>query len=521
MAAMARPLPRAQVGIAEVTLPRDLGVVWFFVAAKLLIHFLFNGGYGYFRDELYYLACAEHLDWGYVDQPPLVALVAWFARNFLGESLFALRLLPALAGAGKVLLTGLLVREFGGGRLAQIVAGTVVVLAPGFLVVDNFLSMNAFEPLFWMGCALVLVRIIKTENGKLWLWFGLLAGLGLQNKHSMLFFGFAVVVALLLTRQRRWLASGWMWMGGALALLIFLPNLVWQIQRDFPTYELLRNVKETGKNVVLSPLGFIWQQMFNTGLPAAAVWLAGLWFFFFHRIGRHFRVLGWTYLILLALFIVLEAKPYYLGPIYPMLMAAGAVALEPALGRMRIIALGALAVIVAMGVFSALLVMPILPVEKNARLLRWTGLTPPRTEVSHTSELPQHLSDQFGWPELAAEVARIYHALPPEEQARTAIFGDNYGQAGAIDFFGPALGLPKAISGHQNYYYWGPRHYTGEMVIVLGGRREVLETQFESVVEAGRTNHPWAMPEENGPIYLCRGLRYDLAEIWPQLKRWR
>ena len=519
MAAIARPIP--QVRIAELHVPRDLGIVWFFVATKLLVHFLFNGGYGYFRDELYYLACAEHLDWGYVDQPPLVAGVAWLVRHTIDDSLFALRLFPALAGAAKILLTGLLVREFGGGRLAQGIACACVLFAPGFLAIDNFLSMNAFEPVFWMGCALVLVRLVKTEDGRLWVWFGVLAGLGLQNKHSMLFFGFAAVVALLFTRHRRWLASKWMWMGGAIALLIFLPNLMWQIQRDFPTLELLQNVKATGKNIVLNPLEYLGRQAFLMGFVNTPVWLAGLWFLFYHRIGRHFRVLGWTYLLLLALFIVFEAKDYYLGPIYPLLFAGGAVALEPLLGARRIYALASLALITAMGVFGALLMMPILPVEQNAALLRWTGLQPPRSEVSHTSELPQHLSDQFGWEAMAAEVARIYHALPPEEREVTAIFGENYGQAAAIDFFGPRYGLPRAISPHQNYFYWGPRQYTGEIVIVLGSDREDLEEVFESVEEVGRTNHPWAMPEENGPIYLCRRLRTPLGELWPKIKRWR
>jgi hypothetical protein len=498
-----------------------MGIVVALAAVKLALHLFANRGYGYFRDELYYLACAEHLDWGYVDQPPLVAVCAWLSRSLLGESLSAIRFLPALAGAAKVLLTGLLVRELGGGRLAQALACVAVLVAPAYLIIDNFLSMNAFEPLAWMGCVYLLLRILKTGNEKLWLAFGALAGLGLQNKHSTLFFGFAVVVAMLLTPERRLLARRWIWIGGALALLIFLPNLVWQVQHGFPTYELLKNVKETGKNIVLGPAGFLGRQLFMMNPFAAPLWLAGVWYFLFQGEGRRFRVFGLAYLALLVTFFFFEAKDYYVAPYYPLLFAAGGVALEPWLARRRAAAVGAFGVLTASGLLAALLSLPLLPVERLLALQRAIGYQPPRSEVSHTSELPQHLSDQFGWEELTREVARIYHALPPGERARTAIFGNNYGQAGAIDFFGPRYGLPRAISGHQNYFFWGPREYTGESVIVLGSNREDLEGNFEEVIEAGATSHPHAMPEENRPIYFCRRLRAPLADAWPQVKRWR
>ena len=223
-------------------------------AIKLLLHLYAGRHYGYFVDELYYLACAEHLAWGYVDQPPLIALIAKISRVLAGDSLPAIHLFPALAGAAKVLLTGLIARELGGRRFAQGLAALAVLLAPGFLALDNRLSMNAFEPLFWMGCAYLAIRIVRTGNQKLWLWFGVLAGIGLENKHSMLIFGFGIVVGLLATPERRLLRSPWLWCAGMVAFLIFLPNLLWNIHHHFPFLELQENIRRSGRNVAMPPL---------------------------------------------------------------------------------------------------------------------------------------------------------------------------------------------------------------------------------------------------------------------------
>jgi hypothetical protein len=489
---------------------------------KLLIHFVANGRYGCFRDELYYLACAEHLDWGYVDQPPLVALIVWLSRALLGDSLFAIRFFPAVAGAVKVVLAGLMARELGGGRFAQVLAALAVLIAPVYLGTDNFLSMNAFEPVFWMGCAYVLIRTIKTGNQRLWLWFGLLAGLGLENKHSTAFFGFGVFVGLLLTAQRRFFRQKWIWLGGLVALAIFLPNLVWQVRHDWATLELLNNVKNSTKNVTLSPVQFFAQQILMMHPLNFLIWLVGLGFYFFARTGKAFRVLGWTYLVMFIAFVALKGKVYYLAPAYPMLLAAGALVVENWIQRSGQTWLKAAVVslLILGGAATAPYGLPVLPVETFLRYQNAMGLKSPRTETSHTAELPQLYADQFGWEEMTVAVARVYHSLSPEEQAKTAIFGNNYGEAGAIDFFGTKYGLPKAISAHQNYFFWGPREYTGEIVIVLGGARRNLEQRFEHVEKAAVLFHPYAMPFENGPVYLCRGLKEPLKELWPKLKYW-
>ena len=492
-------------------------------AVKLLLHLYSGRHYGYFVDELYYLACADHLDWGYVDQPPLIAVIAKIGRGLFGDTLPAIHFIPALAGAGTVLLTGWIARELGGGRFGQGLAALCVLAAPGFLAFDNWLSMNPFEPLFWMGCAAMLIRMIQTGNAKLWVWFGVLAGIGLENKHSMLIFGFGLIAGLLLTPQRRLLRTRWLWIGGLTAFVIFLPNLLWNVQHDFPFLELQQNIRRDGRNVDLSTAAFLGQEigaMLPLSLP---VWLAGLGYFFFEREGRGFRALGWAWVIAATLFITVNPRVYYLFPAFPMLFAGGGVLWEKWLTGRRVQRVKP-AYAAALAVFGAVVaptVIPVLPVETYIRYAAATHLEQPRIENHALGPLPQLYADQFGWEEMAATVARAYHNLPPDVQAKTAIFGQNYGQAGAIDLFGPKYGLPKAISGHQNYYLWGPRGYTGESMIVMGDRAERLASLFASVEKVGRVEHPYSMPYEHFDVYYCRGMKKPLQEVWPRLKNWR
>src|ERR1700678_181277 len=257
-------------------------------ACKLLVQLYADGHYGYFVDELYYLACSRHLDWGYVDQPPLIALFTGVMRSVVGQSLWAIRLLPALAGVAEVVLTALMARELGGKVFAQALAAMAAFIAPGILGGDGLLTMNAFEPLFWMGCAYLLIRSIKTGNTKLWIWFGVLAGFGLENKYSMLIFGAGLVFGLLLSSEGRLLASRWLWVGGAIAFLIFLPNVLWNIQHHFPFLELQANIRASGRDVPLGPVAFFVQEILLMHPLALPIWLGGLWFYFLTETGKRF-----------------------------------------------------------------------------------------------------------------------------------------------------------------------------------------------------------------------------------------
>lgn len=485
---------------------------------KLVLHLLAGRHYGYFVDELYYLACADHLAWGYVDQPPLIAAIARLVKLTLGDSLPAIHLLPALAGSAKVLMAAGIAREMGGRNFAQVLAALAALLAPGFLAVDNWLSMNVFEPLFWMGCAWIVIRMIRTGNKKLWPWFGVLAGIGLENKHSMLIFGFALIAGVLLTEHRRLLWTRWFWIGGAIAFLLFLPNLLWNVQHHFPFLELQENIRRSGRNVAMSPLKFFAEEMLVMLPLSAPIWIAGLW-----RLYRSsYGALAWAWLIAAVLIVALNPRTYYLFPAFPLLFAGGAIAFEEWLARPRLrwarVAYPAL--MIAMGAVIAPTVVPLLAPETYIAYAKATRLEQPRIENHKLGPLPQLFADQFGWEEMAAAVARAYHALPPDEQSKTAIFGQNYGQAGAIDLFGPKYGLPKAISGHQSYYLWGPRGYTGESIIVMGDRRETLESKCAGVRQVGRVEHPYSMPYEHIDLFHCQGLKAPLAEVWPRVKNW-
>ena len=491
-------------------------------AATLALHLYAGRQYGFFVDELYYLDCGRHLAWGYVDQPPLIALIARIARALFGDSLSGIRLPAALAGAAAVLLTGLLTRELGGRRFAQGIAALSVLLAPGILALDHILSMNAFEPLLWMGCALVVIRIVRTGNLRLWIWFGVLAGIGLENKHSMLIFGFGLIAGLLLTRERRILASRWLWIGGGIAFLIFLPNLLWNIQHHFPFLELQANIRRSGRDVPLSPLSFFAQEtlaMLPLSLP---IWLAGLWYLFFHREGKTYRALGWAWTISAVIIVAGSPRVYYLFPAYPLLLAAGGVAWERWLTapRMQWIKPAYSTLMVLMAALLAPTLLPLLPPETYIRYAERTHLQQPRLETHRLGPLPQLFADQFGWPEMAATVAGAFNTLPPDVRAKTCIFAQNYGQAGAINLFGPKYGLPRAISGHQSYFLWGPGSCTGESVIVLAGSRQSLESEYAAVRKVTRVEHPYSMPYEHFDVFYCQGLKLPVSEVWPRVKNW-
>jgi len=491
-----------------------------FAAAACLVHFLWNGRYGYFRDELYYAACGQHLAWGYVDHAPLIAAITRLSRMLFGDSLRALRFFPALSSGAKILIAAWIVRELGGHRYAQLLAAAAMLLCPIYLTMDNFLSMNAFEPVFWMLCVAISLRIVRTGNARLWLWLGLVAGIGILNKHSMLIFGLAFVLALAVSRERALLRSPWIWAGGGIAFLIFLPNLLWEIANRWPTIEILRNVDRM-KNMHVTWLQFIAQQAFLVHPLGAPICVAGLWFFLRSREGKPFRFLGYAYFILLAEFLIFRGRIYYLAPIYPMLFAAGAVAVESWIenyGR-EWVKTAVLAPLVVGGLVAAPLALPILPLDAAAAYANFWDVDHVQVEKEPSGKLPQMYADMMGWPQQAETVAGVYRSLSPDDQSRVAILAKNYGQAGAIDYFGPALGLPHAISGQNNYFLWGPQQYTGEVVIAVGMPLEDLQPIFGQIDLAATISNEYAIPEENNlPVYICRKPKITLQQAWPRLK---
>jgi hypothetical protein len=478
-------------------------------------------GYGLFRDELYYIICGRHLAWGYVDQPPIVALAARFSELVFGwHSLAMFRLLPSIAGGLEVAGTGLLVREMGGRRLAQILAMIGVMTCPVVLAIDAFLSMNCFEPLFWMGTAYALLRAVRGDNKVWWLVAGIMAGLGLENKWNETFFLFAALAALLLTPARKALGR-WFFACFFLIVLIALPNLLWEVHRGWPTLIWLHNAGTQGKNIVYGPGLFLWNQIFITGPISALLWGSGLIWLLISRSARAFLWIGVTYILYLLGMFVLHANDYYLAPIYPLLFAAGGVAwdqwLKPRWVR-RVAVPAYSALIATYAVLGILSVEPVLTPAEYVRYIEPSGLRPREFNAMAKSPLPELMADMTGWHDLADKLAEVYWALPPADRAKTGILVDNYGEASAVNVYRPDV--PTAISGHQNYWYWGPHGHDGKVVIAFGLSRKSLQEQFESVTEVARTTNPWGQPFEAMPIYICRNAKQNLQTAWPSLKRW-
>jgi len=502
-------------------------VLWVVIAISvglLVFHCIFNNRYGYFRDEFNYLICSDRLAWGYVDQPPLLPFLLRITRVILGDSLRSIRFLPALAISSVVVLTTLIAREFGGGRFAVLLSAVAFVIAPVFLSDGSLVTTNCLEPLLWMGCVYFAILAVKRDS-RYWLLFGVVAGLGLEEKYSILIFGFGIAVGLLLTSQRKFLLNKWLWLGGVIALLIFLPNLIWNIQHHWPFLELMHNIKAAGRDVELSPFQFFAQQLLLVHPLNALIWIPGAVALIVSARFRHFRFLGWCYVVCFVTFVVLKGKNYYLAPIYPMLLAAGAVVIENLIERTRQFWLKPAMIVVLLvgGAWFAPLVVPVLSVDQFIAYMHKLPFDVPRSEHSHErAVLPQHYADQFGWEEITAKTAEAWSKLSAEEKTDCGIFAQDYGQAGAIDFFGKRYGLPPALSGHQTYYLWGPRGYSGQCMIVLDDDKETLEQLFEHVEFVGTSaDNPYALEREIS-VWICKGSKFgSLDQLWPKVKKWR
>ena len=502
-----------------------MAVVWLIALAKLVFHVYFNNRYGYFRDEFNYMSCGDHLQWGYVDQPPLIPFLIHVCRALLGDSLRAIRFIPALASSLLVVQTAVLARELGGRRYAMLLSAVCAAIAPMYLSNGSLLGTNCLEPNLWMGCAYFAVVAIKRNDPRYWLWFGVVAGLGMEEKYSIALFGLGIVVGLLLTEQRRVFFNKWIWVGGLAAFLIFLPNLLWNIHYDWPFVQLMHNIRAEGRDVVLGPGQYFFQQTLLVNPLTAPIWLAGLvWLLFSERL-KPYRVLGWCYVVCYAVFFVLHGKNYYLGPIYPMLLAAGATAVEAGISRPRLHWLKAPIVIVllACGLYLAPAFVPVLSPDAFLSYSKSLPFKLPVMEHSHArAVLPQWYADQFGWQEIVDETAIAWNRLTPEERKDCGVFAQDYGQAGAIDFLGRRYGLPASLSGHQTWFLWGPGPYSGNCMIVLDDRRETLEKLWQHVDYVGTSAaNPYAL-EQQIDVFICRGKKFDSwSGLWPSIKRWR
>src|SRR5579863_6374957 len=253
-------------------LAHGMAIVWAIALAKLVFHIYFNNRYGYFRDEFDYMSCGDHLQWGYVDQPPLIPFLTHLSRAVLGDSLRSIRFIPALASSLLVVQTAVLARELGGKRFALLLSAVAVLIAPQYLSNGSLLTTNCLEPNLWMGCAYFAILAIKRNDPRYWLWFGVIAGAGLEEKYTIALFAFGIVVGLLLTENRGVFRNKWIWFGGAAASLVFLPNLLWNVHYDWPFLQLMHNIRAEGRDVVLGPVDYFFQQTILVHPLTVFVW---------------------------------------------------------------------------------------------------------------------------------------------------------------------------------------------------------------------------------------------------------
>ncbi|HEY9241700.1 MAG TPA: glycosyltransferase family 39 protein [Streptosporangiaceae bacterium] len=476
------------------------------------VEMLLSTRYGFHRDELYFLACAQHLQASYVDQPVLTPFLAWVSLKLFGVSLPGLRLWPALAGWATVLVAGLTAREFGGGRRAQLLAAIATATMPALLAIDHLAGPTAFDVLAWAGLAFVVARIGRTGDTRWWLLGGLVLGLGLANKHSVGFFGLAVFLGALLSGGRRLVLNRWFLAGFLIAAAFTIPDIWWQASHDWASIAMTRRLNQENGGLGNIP-SWITGQLIMSAVALVPVWLIGLrtlW-----RSGRPlWKALAWAYGLLFVFFMLTSgSKIYYLAGAYIYLLAAGAVAIDGWLaarpGRLRTL-------LVATGITTAVALPIVLPVLPAGR-------------IGWTYPVNQELAESIGWPQLVSTVGGVWRSLPPSQRANAVIFTGDYGEAGAIDELGPGTGLPAAVSGHNTLWWWGPgKPRATTVVAVAPGPMDVtgyggyLRKFFTSVRLAATLSNPYRIhnQEWGGPVYVCTGPRQPWAQIWPQLRHY-
>lgn len=477
---------------------RSLVPIGAFALARLVFHTIVNRGYGFHRDELATLDDARHLAWGYVAYPPFTPFLGRIELALFGESLAGFRFFAALAQSIAIVLTAILAKRLGGDGRAQWLAALAVAVSPVSLSASSLFQYVSFDYLWWVVIALLVVVLVQSGDGRWWLAIGAAIGFGFLTKYTILFLVAGLLAGMVLTPLRRHLATIWPWAGALVALLVAAPHLIWQIQHDFISFEFLRSIHARDVRIGRTDHFLLKQLYVPANLVTVPLWIAGLIALF-----RRCRVLAWMAVVPFLLFVVARGRDYYTAPIYPMLFAAGSLWLA----RRKAVFAAAAVLFVLGGALIAAVILPIAPPGTAwwHRALRTNG----------------DLREEFGWPEMAGEVARIWGTIPPAERRTTAIYCANYGEAGAIDLYGPKYGLPPAISGVNSFWARGYGNPPPATVIVLGGRPDRLAERFESVIPAGRIPNPLHVENEEAErpdIYVCRKPRNRWQDLWPSLR---
>ncbi len=492
--------------------PSALRVLLGLAALRLLLHTLTNGQYGFHRDELATLDDARHLAWGYVAYPPLTPFVARMALALFGTAPAAVRFFTALAQCVAMVVAGLMAHELGGGRKAQIIAALAVAVSPLSMIAGHLFQYVSFDFLWCVLAVYFVIRLLKSDDSRWWIAVGATIGLGLMTRYTIAWLVAGLAVGFLPTPARRLLMSWWLLAGAAVALIICLPNLIWQAQHGFISIDFLRSIHARDVRIGRTD-GFLWKQfVVPASLFTVPLWLAGLFFYFRKPEGdksgrERYRALGWTFVAALALFAVAHARDYYTAPLYPMLLAAGAVLSEQWPRWARGLNWAGLAMAFGLGVAFAL---PVAPINS-----RW---------FDAALRVNGDLREEIGWPELVETVAKIRDSLPVEERSTAGILTGNYGEAGAIDLYGSAHGLPQALSRVNSFWLRGYGDHPPETLIVVGYSPQFVKANFASCESEGTITNRYGVAneetEDDKYLWVCRGLREPWPEFWQKIKTW-
>ncbi len=498
-----------------------IGIILALAAIKLLIPFMVSHDFGFQRDELLYMALGNHLAWGYMAVPPFIAFIAKITNILFGYGIHSLRFFPALSGALSLWITTLIAKEMGGKSFAQILAGFGYLFGLAYLRMNLLFQPVTFNLFFLVLSAYLFIRILKTNEPKYWIGLGIALGIGLLNKYTMLLFGFGITVGLLFTNYRTLFRSKWPWISALIAMVIWLPNLIWQQSHGWPFFHQMQ-ILDKYQFVHVNPSGFLVAQLIMNFL-ATPIWLAGLIFLFSKR-GKTFRPIAWAYLTALVVLLITHGKSYYLAASYPMLIAAGSVLIELFIEKKSWAFLKPLSIGVL--VFGSLFYVPAgIPVFSLPTMVQYfkygsehLGLKPAlRWETGRYHALPQDYADMLGWQEMAAETAKIYHSLSKEEQKNCSIFANNYGEAGAINYYAKRYDMPRAISSSSNFWLWGYHGESGKVMIIIGSNLKDNSYFYKDVQKKDVFNYPYAR-ESGTAIFLAKGPKYTMAQVWEDLK---
>lgn len=495
-------------------IPIVIAIVTFF------LQILTSNNYGIFTDELYFIACGEHLQFGYVDHPPLAPFLTKISMLF-SKSLYSLHFFPALAGVAIILLTALIARSLGGKHYATSLAAITIFAGPVFLINFGLMSVNPFDILFCTAAGYLVIKILQKPSTKLWIILGIIIGLGLNSKLTMITLAGSLAIGLAISKQRKLYMKPGIYICFGISALMFLPFVIWQINNNLPTLEFIRNVSH-GKHVELSPLQFIGKVAFVLNPITLPIWLIGFFYLFKNPRKIPLTSLGIALVVFFIAYMTNNAKYTYVTPVVPILLAAGSAAIEKwtSFKSANWKRVPVLAIISVFGLMMLPLSVPLLPIDSYASFSEAVNLAEiARLEKNEASKVPQYFADRFGCKELAETVASVYHSLPDSDKVKCGILGFHYSDAGSVDFFGEELGLPKAIGRHNSYWLWGPGPYTGEIILVIVNPPGTPHYYFKTVEHVATFKYPYGEGLNRiKKIYICRNSIKPLPELWPEFK---